>query len=148
MHQLNSVVGGKTFFPRNWKSQHRASRVTRLGDFSPIGRLFTLTSFLEMTEVRKGVGPFFPRCELRNSFFDGYSLGVFFTNTSGHLLPSRRLKCCFCTLVHICALWSFEWASDRVTSCVCENITPQCTNPFLCIKFKPNYFGSNFQNTT
>jgi hypothetical protein len=35
-------------------------RVTRLAEFSPIGRLFTLGGFLKITEVAHSFGDFFP----------------------------------------------------------------------------------------
>jgi hypothetical protein len=53
--------------------------VTRLGDFSPLGRLFTLGSFLKRTEVAKLFGLLFKR-----SLILGHILGYFFTNSSGH----------------------------------------------------------------
>jgi hypothetical protein len=38
------------------------SRVTKLGDFSPIGQLFIMGSFLKMTEVAQNfVNYFFPQ---------------------------------------------------------------------------------------
>jgi hypothetical protein len=37
------------------------ARVTRLGDFSPIGQLFTLGCLLNITEVALSLGNFFSR---------------------------------------------------------------------------------------
>jgi hypothetical protein len=63
-------------------------RVTRLDEFSPFGRLFSLGSFLRLRKYPKILGNFF-----RSSGFVvlilaknglGYILGDFFTNSSGH----------------------------------------------------------------
>jgi hypothetical protein len=65
--------------------------VTRLGEFSPIGWLFTLGSFLKMTQVADILGNFSPRLRLWNNFVKnglGYILGDSFTNSSGH--PGRQ----------------------------------------------------------
>jgi hypothetical protein len=44
------------------KQRYEIGRVTRLGEFSPIGRLFTLGSFLKITKVAHIFGAsFFPR---------------------------------------------------------------------------------------
>jgi hypothetical protein len=69
-------------------------RVTILGEFSPIGRLFTLFSFLKITEAHS--------CFFHGIIYTliltiiglGYILGDSFTNTSGHSghdsLPHRH----------------------------------------------------------
>jgi hypothetical protein len=81
--------------------------VTRLGEFSPNGQLFTLGSFPKITQVFQNVGLLFSKYRLcityyvcmyvtkiifgyilgylcnKNVFFC-YILGYFFTNSSGH----------------------------------------------------------------
>jgi hypothetical protein len=65
------------------------SRVTRVGEFLPIGRLFTLGSGLKITEEYI-FGLLFPRYLLHTYVFilskNGFGsvLGDFFTNSSGH----------------------------------------------------------------
>jgi hypothetical protein len=75
-------------------------RVTRLGEFSPIGWLFTLGSFLKMTKVAQIYGLHFPNVSatcvliLRKNGL-GYLLGAFFANSSGHpgYVPARAGLC-------------------------------------------------------
>jgi hypothetical protein len=64
-----------------------SSRLNRLGEFSPIGSLFTLDNFWKITQKPKFVDYFFQRKSymlimLKNVF--GYILGDFFTTSSGH----------------------------------------------------------------
>jgi hypothetical protein len=61
------------------------SRVTRLGEFSPVGRLFTLGSVLKITELHSADfwasfshGTGYVLIFANNHL--GYSLGYFFTN--------------------------------------------------------------------
>jgi hypothetical protein len=42
------------------RSTKSGTRVTRLGNFSPVGRLFTLRTFLKIAEVAHMFGLFFP----------------------------------------------------------------------------------------
>jgi hypothetical protein len=68
-------------------------RVTRLVEFSPIGRLFSLGRFLKIAEVALILGHFFPR-ETSYVCFDknglGYTLGDFFSQT--HLVTLATLE--------------------------------------------------------
>jgi hypothetical protein len=45
------------FLKKRQHSMFEATRVTRYGEFSTIGWLFTLGSFLKMTEVAQNHGP-------------------------------------------------------------------------------------------
>jgi hypothetical protein len=67
--------------------------VTGLGEFSPIGRLFTLCSFLKMTEVAQIFQTIFAIVKVSYilTFTNGlgYIIGDLFTNSSGHLGSSR-----------------------------------------------------------
>jgi hypothetical protein len=57
------------------------SRVTRLGEFSTVGRFFTLRSSLKITEVDHIFGYFVPRLRLCNNLYKsglGYNFGHFF----------------------------------------------------------------------
>jgi hypothetical protein len=69
-----------------------ATRVTRLGEFSTIGRLFALGSCLKMTEVAQILGLLVSSQQVTESFFSknrlGHILGAFFINSSGH--PDRN----------------------------------------------------------
>jgi hypothetical protein len=68
-----------------------ATRVTRLGEFSPIGRLFTLGSVMKITEVAKHFGLLIKTETVMYSFdkkWVGQHFGLlFFSNSSGH--PGR-----------------------------------------------------------
>jgi hypothetical protein len=60
--------------------------VTRLGEFSPIGRLFSLGSFL-INRGAQNFGLIFPQIKLYIMFGPkilGLYFGRFFTNPSGH----------------------------------------------------------------
>jgi hypothetical protein len=62
-------------------------RVTRSGEFSPFGRLFSLGRFSKITQLAQISGLLFSTVKIIN--FDkkngpGYILGDFFTNSSGH----------------------------------------------------------------
>jgi hypothetical protein len=59
------------------------SRATRLGEFSPMGRLFTLGKGLKIKEVVHNFGATFSTVFLTKSGL-GNILGDFFTNSSGH----------------------------------------------------------------
>jgi hypothetical protein len=84
----------------NAGSKSISSRVTRLGDFSPNGRYFTLGRFIKITDVAQKLhkvkvkfGYFFVSLEYaliltKNGF--GYILGDFVTNSSGH--PGFKLR--------------------------------------------------------
>jgi hypothetical protein len=66
-----------------WQYSQNKSRWTRLGEFSPIGRLFSLASFLEITE---GAQYWLLLFHVRINFDKNglsYSVGDFFTNSSG-----------------------------------------------------------------
>jgi hypothetical protein len=72
-------------------------RVTRLGEFSPIGQLFTLGSLLKNTKVAQ----FWATFSMEKSYVFiltkialGYTLGDFFTNSSSHTGPSRSAQFC------------------------------------------------------
>jgi hypothetical protein len=73
-----------------------ANRVTGLGEFSSKGQLFTLDSFMKITEVDDIFVLLFTRYTsvdhvlilTKNGL--GYILGVFFTNTSGH--PAGKVQ--------------------------------------------------------
>jgi hypothetical protein len=71
-------------------------RVTRLGEFSPIGRLFVLVRFFLMTEKARNFGLLSPKYVsiLTKNMF-GYILGDFITNSSGHPgpIPLVRAHC-------------------------------------------------------
>jgi hypothetical protein len=62
------------------------TRVTRLGEFSPVGRLFAPGRFLKITKVAQIIVQFFHK--LRVNFLQGnglgYILGDFFPSSSGH----------------------------------------------------------------
>jgi hypothetical protein len=45
------------------------SSVTRLGEFSPIGRLFSFNSFLKITKVANIFWPLFPTVKVYNKFW-------------------------------------------------------------------------------
>jgi hypothetical protein len=45
-----------------------SSRVTRLGEFSPIGQPFTLGGFLKIAQVAKIFGLLFPTVKVINAF--------------------------------------------------------------------------------
>jgi hypothetical protein len=71
-----------------------ANRVTKLGEFSPIGWLLILGSFLKITEIAQVVVATYFRCKsfvlvLRKDGL-GNTLGDFFVNASGH--PVRRCQ--------------------------------------------------------
>jgi hypothetical protein len=88
--RLSKLFDGEIPFSpeNNWQSvmevQH-PFRVTRLGEFSPIGRLNTLGIFVKITEI---FGLLFSRGKSCLLIFTknglGYILGDFFTNASGH----------------------------------------------------------------
>jgi hypothetical protein len=62
------------------------NRVTRLDEFMPIGRLFTLGRFLKIADVDHILGCFFPRLRSRMGF-DQNGFGLHFghlTIASGH----------------------------------------------------------------
>jgi hypothetical protein len=64
------------------------SRVTRLGEFSPIGQLIPLGSFLKITDVAQIFNYFVLLFQLWINFDKnglGYILGDCFSNSSGHL---------------------------------------------------------------
>jgi hypothetical protein len=64
--------------------------VTRLGEFSSIGRLFAWGSFLKISGVTQIHGLLLPRFKLWINFDErglGQILGAFSTNSSGH--PAR-----------------------------------------------------------
>jgi hypothetical protein len=83
------------------------NRVTRLGEFSPNGWLFTLASFFEnLLKHPTFLGYLFPRqgfCVDSDKNGLGYILGDFFTNSSGHPAselpprPSYERTCVKCT---------------------------------------------------
>jgi hypothetical protein len=85
---------------REHNNRHRpavgctGTRVTRLCEFSPVGRVFTLGSFLKITEVAQILGQLFYTWQNVCSNFDknvlGHIFGDFFTNSSGH--PDWHLK--------------------------------------------------------
>jgi hypothetical protein len=62
-------------------------RVTRLAEFSPIGPLFSLGSFLKNTEVAQVFGLLFPAVKKYVLIFPynglGYTMSDFFSNLSG-----------------------------------------------------------------
>jgi hypothetical protein len=59
--------------------------VTRLGDISPYRRVFTLASFLKITEVAHIVGLLFSRSRLCFNFWQERGWATFFfTYSSGH----------------------------------------------------------------
>jgi hypothetical protein len=72
-----------------------AGRVTGLGEFSPIGRLFTLGCFFENYKISLNYWVTFfhgETCALTLTTNGlGYTLGDFFKNLSGH--PACRLCC-------------------------------------------------------
>jgi hypothetical protein len=76
-----------------------STRVTRLGEFSPIWRLFSLDSFMEITVVAQKLGLLFPRSKFyvyiliwaKNGL--GYVLCDFFTNSSAH--PALNYICTY-----------------------------------------------------
>jgi hypothetical protein len=86
----------KTFQQNNrqigWNSLNlvtlSASRVTRLGEFSPIGQLFSLGSFSNLQKWHKFLGYFFPRHKLGVKFWHIMSWdafwAIFFKKSSGH----------------------------------------------------------------
>jgi hypothetical protein len=57
--------------------------VTRLGEFSPIERLFSLAVF-SITQKLKFLGYLFYTRQVLTKSVLGYTLGDFFTNSSGH----------------------------------------------------------------
>jgi hypothetical protein len=68
-----------------------------LGEFSPVGQLFTLACFKKIAEV----APFWAGCSFpRKKSYElilsksglGYILGEFFTNSSGHPAPVPEPK--------------------------------------------------------
>jgi hypothetical protein len=65
-----------------------SSRVDRLGKFLPIGRLFTLGSFWEITEVPQILWYFFQWYKLRINFDKKWVGLCFGQNSSGH--PVQR----------------------------------------------------------
>jgi hypothetical protein len=78
------------------------SRVTRLDDVTPIGRLFTLGKF-KITEVAHIFGVLFPREKLFIFFYKcvGTHFGPFFTNSSGHPIIGRAsVPCSFPESAH------------------------------------------------
>jgi hypothetical protein len=61
--------------------------VARLGEFSPIGQLFSLGSVLKITEGGHFLATFFHgtgNVLILTNHWLGYILGDFFTNPSGH----------------------------------------------------------------
>jgi hypothetical protein len=69
--------------------------VTRLGEFSPIGWLFTLAKFMKITEVAEiFFATFFPRqvsyAQSLTKKVLGHILADFFKNSSGH--PFSQLQ--------------------------------------------------------
>jgi hypothetical protein len=68
------------------RAQGPGARVTRLGEFSPIGRLFASGIFLKITEVVQIFGLLFPRYTFC-SIFTKCCWDTFFTSASGH--PDR-----------------------------------------------------------
>jgi hypothetical protein len=50
-----------TFGPKRFRQKWNITRVTRLGEFSPIGRLFSFASILKITEVAQVLGLLFSK---------------------------------------------------------------------------------------
>jgi hypothetical protein len=76
------------FFVRVYNNQiWNVVRVTRLGEFPSIGRLFTFGSFLKNTESALIFGPLFTTIKVLRYFGQklvGQRLGYFLINSSGH----------------------------------------------------------------
>jgi hypothetical protein len=60
------------------------NRVTRLGEFSPIGWLFSLGSLSKITELAQILGQLFSNVPVMYLFWQQMGLGDFSTNFSGH----------------------------------------------------------------
>jgi hypothetical protein len=71
--------------------KHVVGRVTRLGEFRPIGRLFTLGSFCETYRNSTNTWATFLHCKICALIFAINGLGDFFTSASGH--PGRPATC-------------------------------------------------------
>jgi hypothetical protein len=82
-----------------------------LGEFSPFWRLFSMGSFLKITEVAKLLSRYFPRNKLLIKFDKnglGYTLGDFFTNSSGRIALQSNLNECALLLIS-CLNLKMNW---------------------------------------
>jgi hypothetical protein len=77
------------------RPEYQKTRVTRLGEFLPIGRVFDLGSFLNQ-EVAQTLGYSISMAQVMLEFLQKwvellhtYMLGYIFTNSSGH--PARNI---------------------------------------------------------
>jgi hypothetical protein len=95
---MHTYIGKRTSsYKQRGRTDDFVTRVTRLGEFSPVERLFTLGSiFLKITKVDKIFGAmYFVPCLRLSINFDQYWLGFvrFFENSSGRPAQPTSLRC-------------------------------------------------------
>jgi hypothetical protein len=106
------LVCGVYYFCRDKTSiflfllSYTTTRVTRLGEFSPVGRLITLVIFVKMTEIAQIIGLHFSTVKVAYWFSqkNGFIVGYFFTNASGH--PDNYLRGRQETRTSFCRIWT------------------------------------------
>jgi hypothetical protein len=108
--------------------------VTRLGESSPLGWLFTLDNFLIMTKVALIVGLFFSQKQLNDNFDKmrvGLHFGRFFLSWSPWSKATVRDETCWkihegssSTFVRGCQIYLGTWYQNRIKCTKCTQNVP------------------------